>query len=440
MPELSTDLTEADLVSWLVKPGDRVAKGDLLCELETEKSTVEFESPVSGTLLEILVPEGTNEVQVGTVIALFEVDTSAEPPAAPRPEAAPPKPEPAPPSAPAAPPPAAARAERAETPAPRPSPAPESPAPPPSREPDREAGGKTATATATALARRVAEQAGVALSGVTGSGPGGRILKADVQAAAAPGATDIEADGEGETAPSLPASAPRSASASATPFTAVPLTRMRRTIATRLAEAKRSIPHFYLRVECEIGRLQELRARWQLEDRRVSVNDFVVRASALALVEVPEANVSFGDDVLLRYERVDVAVAVATDGGLLTPIVREADRKELDAIAAELRDLAGRARTGKLAPHEYQGGSFTVSNLGMYGVESVYPIVNPPQACILGVGAGEERPVVRDGALAVATVMTCTLCADHRAVDGAVGARLLGAIKRRLEDPLEMLL
>jgi pyruvate dehydrogenase E2 component (dihydrolipoamide acetyltransferase) len=418
MPELSSDMTEADLVSWLVKPGDTVEEGDLLCELETEKSTVEYESPVSGTLLEIVVAEGTNGVSVGTVIARFEGDGAVATPAAaeatakPEPEAAP---------------------RPAQQPAPSSEPRPESPA------------GAAGTGEdpgeevpATALARRVAEQSGVALSQVSGSGPGGRIVKSDVQAAAAR-----------PSVPTAPASSPASGERSTavdsefssdTPFTAVKLSRMRRTIATRLTESKQTIPHFYLHVDCEIDRLLALRKQLNDEDRRISVNDFVVRAAALALVEVPDANVSYTDEAMIHYDRVDVAVAVATEGGLVTPLVREADRKELEALSDEIRNLATRAREGKLTPKEYQGGGFTVSNLGMYGIDSVYPIVNPPQSCILGVGAGAQRPVVRDGAVAVGTVMRCTLSADHRAVDGAIGAQLLAAVKRRIEDPLEMLL
>jgi pyruvate dehydrogenase E2 component (dihydrolipoamide acetyltransferase) len=276
---------------------------------------------------------------------------------------------------------------------------------------------------ATPIARRLAERSGIDLEAVTGTGSGGRIVKADVEAASEKAAAPLPAAGSREGASTL-----------------VPLSRMRRTIASRLAEAKRTIPHFYLSADCEIDRLLETRARLNDEERRISVNDFVVRAAALALVEVPEANVSFSDEGIVRYEQVDVAVAVATEGGLIAPVVRGADRKELVELSREIRDLAARAREGTLAPREYQGGTFTVSNLGMYGVGSVYPILNPPQSCILGVGAGTKKPVVRDGELAVGTVMTLTLSADHRAVDGALGARLLAAVKRRLEDPLEMLL
>jgi pyruvate dehydrogenase E2 component (dihydrolipoamide acetyltransferase) len=392
MPELSSDMSQADLVAWLVKPGDHVDAGDLIAELETEKSTVEFEAPTSGTLVEIVVPAGTNAVEVGTVIALFEraPDAAAEPAAEPVAEPGP----------------------AAETPA-----AARVPEPPPE-------------ALATALARRIALQAGIELDAVAGSGHSGRIVKADLQAGLQTG-TDAKAPA---------ATTPPVQSDSEIPSQSVPLSRMRRTIATRLAESKQTIPHFYLSVECEIDSLLEMRARFNAEERRISVNDFVVRAAALALVEVPDANVSFQGDTLTRYERADVAVAVATEGGLITPVVREANHKELATISAEVRELAARARAGKLHPREYQGGSFTVSNLGMYGIDSVYPIVNPPQSCILGVGAGRQKPVVRNGELAIGTVMVCTLSADHRAVDGAVGAQLLAAVKQRLEDPLGMLL
>ncbi len=411
MPELSSDMTEADLVSWLVKPGDHVEAGELIAELETEKSTVEFESPVSGTLVEILVSEGTNGVEIGTVIALFEPDDEAVAAAEPVPGSAP----------------------EPEAAAPPPAPPPPAPAPTSIPEPDSDV-------PATALARRVAEQSSVDLRAVTGTGRGGRIVKADVQAAAASVAKTSFPSSISSSSPTpAPASTPVRAD-SEIPSTSVPLSRMRRTIATRLTESKQTIPHFYLSVECEIDHLLEMRARFKAQDRRISVNDFVVRAAALALVEVPEANVSWGEDALIRYERADVAVAVATEGGLITPVVRGADRKELETISEEVRELAARAREGKLHPREYQGGSFTVSNLGMYGIDSVYPILNPPQSCILGVGAGRQKPVVRNGEIAVGSVMICTLSADHRAVDGAVGAQLLAAVKRRLEDPLAMLL
>ncbi len=413
MPELAADMTEADLLCWLVKLGDRVEAGDLIAELETDKSTVEFESPASGTLIEICVPDGTDGVVVGTLLAILEesgVEAAEPSPPTPARTAAPAEGQP-------------------ETPAAAPS---VQPPPPDAAGPLPDQSGVVA---ATALARRLADQAGLDLASIVGTGAGGRIVKADIEAVK-------QRDSRPPETPDLPAPTPRQEQRDAgeAPFTALPHSRMRRTIAARLTEAKQTIPHFYLRVDCEIDRLLEIRKRLNTEDIRISVNDFIVRAAALALVEVPAANVSWTEEALLRYERIDIAVAVATDGGLVTPVIREADRKELAALSVEIRDLAERARSGKLLPREYRGGSLTVSNLGMYGVESVYPILNPPQSCILGIGAGTERAVVHEGALAIATTMTCTLSADHRALDGAVGASLLAAFKQRIEDPLEMLL
>ncbi|MCZ6465518.1 MAG: dihydrolipoamide acetyltransferase family protein, partial [Proteobacteria bacterium] len=392
MPALSAEMTEADVIAWLVKPGDRVAAGDIIAELETDKSTVELEAAVAGLVVEILVPAGTREVPVGEVLAVLDAEgEAAEAPAEIAGDAQPDaKTEPAPAGA-----------------------------------------GDVA---ATALARRLADQAGLDLREVAGSGAGGRVVKADIQAA-------LSGPHRGHAPGAVPAPPPPEARPDA-PYTLVPHTRIRRTIAARLSEAKRTVPHFYLRIECDIDGLLSARARLNEQENgaRLSVNDFVVRAAALALVEVPAANVGWSEEGLLRFERVDVAVAVATDSGLITPILRNAARKSLRILSNEMRELASRAREGRLRPDEYRGGTFCVSNLGMYGVESVFPILNPPQAGILGVGAGEARPVVRDGQIVPATRMTCTLSADHRALDGAVGAEFLAAFKRRVEDPLEMLL
>jgi pyruvate dehydrogenase E2 component (dihydrolipoamide acetyltransferase) len=402
MPQIASDMTEADLLTWLVAPGDAVAAGDVIAEIETDKSTVELEAPESGTLAEIIVPAGTLAVKVGELLGRLESLVAADPAVA-----AAPAPEPAPPGS------------------ARPPSAPTQPMPP--SEPVSPA--TDGSAPSTALARRLADRAGIAIDSLRGSGAHGRVTKRDVEQQA-------------EGAVPAPAGQTPAASETASGDQRIPLSRMRRTIAERLGESKRTIPHFYLRSEIEISELLALRARLNAEGSglRVSVNDFVIRASALALREVPEANASWDGDALLLHGAVDVSVAVATDGGLITPIVRAADRKGLAAISEEMRDLAGRAREGQLSPREYQGGGFSVSNLGMYGIDSVLPIVNPPQSCILGVGAGKQKPVVRDGELAVGHVMALTLSADHRVVDGAVGARLLGAIQRRLEDPLEMLL
>ena len=295
---------------------------------------------------------------------------------------------------------------------------------------------------ASPLARRMAAQAGLDLAQLTGTGPRGRIVKRDIEAALAaappepaPAAAPAPAPAE---APPTPMPAPKPAPA-ATP---IPNTGMRKTIARRLAESKRDIPHFYLTVDCELDALLETRKELnaRIEGARISVNDFVVRAAALALRKVPEANASWTDAETLRYDAIDISVAVAVEGGLVTPVVRNADNKGLAAIAAEMADFAERARAGKLAPEEYRGGGFSISNLGMYGIREFAAVINPPQAGILAVGAGEQRPVVKDGALAIATVMSCTLSGDHRVIDGAIGARFLAAFKGLVEDPLTMLL
>jgi pyruvate dehydrogenase E2 component (dihydrolipoamide acetyltransferase) len=439
MPEVAADMTEADLVTWLVKPGDRVAEGELIAEIETDKSTVEFESPAAGVVAEILVPAGTAGVRVGEVLAILsEGDEPRPSPGAPAPA---PPPSVEPPTTEQA---AAPVAPEAATPSTREA----VPAEPAATARDREAVPAEPAATArdreavpaTALARRLASQGGVDLATIAGTGAGGRVVKADVEATLAEGAPGAQ-DGAAPSEPPARASERDALPADET-FREIPHTRMRKTIARRLSDAKRTIPHFYLRCECRIDALLELRAELnsRSSEDRLSVNDFVVRACALALQEVPEANASWGEDALICYERSDIAIAVATDGGLVTPVVRSADRKGLATLAREIRDLAERARAGKLLPPEYQGGTFSVSNLGMYGVDGVYAIVNPPQSCILGVGAGEARPAVVDGELGVATLMTCTLSADHRVVDGAVAARLLSAVKRRIENPLEMVL
>ena len=304
---------------------------------------------------------------------------------------------------------------------------------------------------ASPLAKRMAKQAGLDLSAITGSGPHGRIVKADVDAALAGGQPAAAA------APAPAAAAPAAAPAAPAPagpgakeladllgmtYRQEPLSGMRKVIAQRLTEAKQTIPHFYLSVDCQLDEL--LKVRKDLNSRsdayKISVNDFVIRASALALGKVPAANASFDPSGLLFYDHADVSVAVATPAGLITPIIKAAETKGLAAISGEMKDLATRARDGKLKPEEYQGGSFSISNLGMFGIKDFSAVINPPQGCILAVGAGEQRAVVKEGALAIATVMTCTLSVDHRAVDGAVGAEFLAAFKKLIEDPLTMLL
>ena len=410
MPALSPTMTEGTLAKWLKGEGDSVVSGDIIAEVETDKATMEVEAVEEGVLGRILIGEGTEGVPINTPIAVLleegEDSSAAEGFSGD--------------AAPAAAPAAAPEAAPAPAPAPAAAPAPRA---------------NGARIIASPLARRMAEQAGIDLGAVNGSGPRGRIVKRDIEAAIA-----------GGTAPAAAAPAPAVAAPTPVPagaaVTEQPNSGMRKVIAQRLQESKQTIPHFYLSVDCEIDDLLKIRKdlNGRSDDIKLSVNDFVVRALALALRKVPEANASWGDAASLLYNTVDVSVAVAVDGGLVTPVVRNADNKGLAQISAEMKDFAARAREGKLAPEEYQGGSFSVSNLGMFGIKEFSAIINPPQAGILAVGAGEQRPVVKDGALSVATVMSCTLSGDHRVVDGAVGARLLAAFKALIEDPPTMLL
>ena len=415
MPALSPTMTEGNVASWFKNEGDPVAAGDILCEIETDKATMEVEATDEGTLGRIVVPAGTEAVPVNAVIGLIleeDEDAAALDGAAPAASAAPP-------AAPAA---APAAAE----------PAPEAAAAEPAREPG-------ARIFASPLARRMAKQAGLALEAMTGTGPKGRIVKADIEAAIAAAAAAPAAPAP---APVAPARAPAAPPAAA--YQDTPASTMRKVIAQRLQEAKREVPHFYLTVDCTVDALLETRAtlNGRSDSYNLSVNDFVIRAAALALRKVPAANASWVDGTLRRYGSVDVSVAVAIEDGLVTPIVRNADHKGLAEISAEVRELAGRARAKPmgLAPEEYQGGTFSVSNLGMYGIKEFAAIINPPQSMILAVGTAEQRPVVKDGALAVATQMSCTLSVDHRVVDGALGATFLQAFKGLIEDPLTMLL
>ena len=438
MPALSPTMTEGNVASWLKSEGDEVAAGDILCEIETDKATMEVEATDEGTLGRIVVPAGTEGVAVNAVIglileegedasALDRVEIAA--PAVAAPAAAPA--EPAVESAPAA---SAAPAPQATAPA-APAPGGNGATPPaPAREPG-------ARIFASPLARRMAKQAGLALEAIAGTGPNGRIVKADIEAAIAAAAAAPAA----AVAASAPAAAPAAPPAHApVAYRDAPASTMRKVIAQRLQEAKREVPHFYLTVDCAVDALLETRA--QLNERsdayNLSVNDFVIRAAALALRKVPAANASWVDGALRQYQSADISVAVAIDDGLVTPIVRNADGKGLAEISAEVKELAGRARAKPmaLAPEEYQGGTFSVSNLGMYGIKEFAAIINPPQSMILAVGTAEQRPVVKDGALAIATMMSCTLSVDHRVVDGALGATFLQAFKGLIEDPLTMLL
>jgi pyruvate dehydrogenase E2 component (dihydrolipoamide acetyltransferase) len=432
MPALSPTMTEGNLAKWLKKEGDTVKSGDVLAEIETDKATMEVEAVDEGRLGKILIAAGTQGVAVNTPIAILleegEDESALSKSAAPAPAAAP---------AAAAPAPVAAAAPVAAT-APAAAPA------------------TGARVFASPLARRIAEQAGVDLKSVKGTGPNGRIVKADVEAAKAAGpakaapAPVAAAAPVAAPAPVAAAPAPKAAGVDAKDlsdklgmtYTAIPNSGMRKVIARRLGEAKQTVPHFYLTVDIELDAL--LKTRTELNSRsdayKLSVNDFVIRAVALALKKVPAANAAWTDEAILQYDHADVSVAVATPTGLITPIIKKAEGKGLAQISSEMKDLAKRARDGKLKPEEFQGGTFSISNLGMFGVKEFAAIINPPQGCILAVGAGEQRPVVKNGALAVATVMSCTLSVDHRVVDGAVGAEFLAAFKKLVEDPLSMLL
>jgi pyruvate dehydrogenase E2 component (dihydrolipoamide acetyltransferase) len=427
MPALSPTMTEGSLAKWLKKEGDAVHSGDVLAEIETDKATMEVEAVDDGTIGKLLVPEGTQGIKVNAPIALLlaeDEDSSvlgdfAAPAASPQL------------AEPGMPPPVAvpSRPEARALPAPA-------------------GNGREGRVFASPLARRMAQQAGLDLATIAGTGPSGRIVKADIEVALSAARAEPAAPGPAPLPPPAPGPAPALtkervlALAGNPPYVERPLTAMRRVIARRLTEAKQTIPHIYLTVDCAIDEL--LRIRKELNGKsdgyRISVNDFVIRAAALALRRVPAANASWSDEAILVWDRVDIAVAVALDDGLITPIVKAADQKGLATIAGETKDLAARARTGKLRLEEFQGGTFSVSNLGMYGIREFAAIINPPHGGILAVGAGEERPVVKNGALGVATVMSCTLACDHRIVDGAVGAEFLAAFKKFVEDPLTMLL
>ncbi|WP_428247392.1 pyruvate dehydrogenase complex dihydrolipoamide acetyltransferase [Ferrovibrio sp.] len=428
MPALSPTMTEGKLAKWLIKEGDTVKAGDVMAEIETDKATMEFEAVDEGVLEKILIAEGTEGVAVNTPIALLRGEDE-KPGAAPAPKAAP----------------AAAPAAAAPAAAPAPKPAPaaaaaSAPASAPAH------GGERVFASP--LARRIAADASLDLKAIAGSGPHGRIVKADVEAAKAGGGAKKAAPaaaGAPAPKPAVPAPAGPGARQLADllkmPYRLEPLSMMRKTIARRLTESKQTVPHFYLTIDCELDELLSLRTRLNAKaESKISVNDFVVRAVALALKKVPAANGSYDETGLMYYEHADISVAVATPNGLITPIVKAAEGKGLAQIAAETKDLAARARDGKLKPEEFQGGTFSVSNLGMFGIKQFAAVINPPQGCILAVGAGEQRAVVKNGQLAVATVMSCTLSVDHRVVDGAVGAEFLQVFKSYVEDPLTMLL
>jgi len=452
MPALSPTMEEGTLAKWLVKEGDQVTSGTILAEIETDKATMEFEAIDEGTIAKILVAEGTDEVKVGTVIALIAgegEDVSA---------AATPAPAPAPPAAPTPAPPAKDGGEtgagQPATPAPAPDPQVKGYGASPAQ--DRavaaaqpaQAGGGGDRVKVSPLARRLAEQQGIDLAGLTGSGPGGRIVKADIDAAAgkAPAAPRAAAPAPQAAPTQAAAPAPQTAAAPQIPdipHEVVKLSNMRKTIARRLTEAKQTIPHIYLTVDTRLDALLKLRGELNagLAGRgvKLSVNDMLIKALAVALVEVPECNVSFTPDSLIKYGRADISVAVSIPNGLITPIIADGGNKSLSAISREMGELAGRAKEGKLQPHEYQGGTASLSNMGMFGIKQFEAVINPPQGMIMAIGAGEKRPYVIDDSLQIATVMSATGSFDHRAIDGADGARLMKRFKELVESPLGMI-
>ncbi|MDB5662182.1 MAG: branched-chain alpha-keto acid dehydrogenase subunit [Sphingomonas bacterium] len=418
MPALSPTMEEGTLAKWLVKEGDVVVAGDLLAEIETDKATMEFEAVDEGTIAKIMIPEGTDGVKVGAVIALIAgegedasaVSAPAAASPAPKAEAASPKLEVA--------------SAKADGPKPAAAAAPAQ-------------GGDRVKASP--LARRLAAQQGIDLGGVSGSGPNGRVVKADLAGAKAAPAAAPQAEAAKATAPvATPAS-----TTSDIPHEAVKLSNMRKTIARRLTESKQQVPHIYLTVDIQLDALLKLRGELNkgLEGRgvKLSVNDMLVKALAVALVEVPACNVQYAGDQLLKFSRADISVAVSIPGGLITPVVVDAGAKSLSRIATEIKDLAGRAREGKLKPEEYAGGTASLSNMGMYGIKQFEAVINPPQAMIMAIGAGEKRAYVVGDQLAMATVMSATGSFDHRAIDGADGAQLMQAFKRLCENPLAML-
>jgi pyruvate dehydrogenase E2 component (dihydrolipoamide acetyltransferase) len=417
MPALSPTMEEGVLAKWHVKVGDVLKSGDIMCEIETDKATMEVEAVDEGKVLEILVAEGTQGVKVNAVIARIEGEGAVS--------SATPAPPPTTPSV---------------------SPVSAAPAAPKTQIVTEASNGERIMASP--LAKRIAQTAGIDLAGLSGSGPHGRIVKVDVEAAMAgapkpaPSVSPVAA--APSTAPVATPSAPTALPYAPGTYEVVPLDGMRRTVARRMTESFRDVPHFPLNIDLEIDKLLELRKQLNVvgaaQDAKVSVNDLVIKAAALACKRVPEANASYTPDGLLIHHHADIAVAVAIEGGLITPVIRKAETKGLAAISGEMKVLAEKARTRKLMPEDYTGGTFSISNLGMMGIKSFMSIINEPQGCILSVGAGEPRAVVKNGALAIATVMSVTLTCDHRVVDGAIGAAWLGAFKALIEEPIGLML
>jgi pyruvate dehydrogenase E2 component (dihydrolipoamide acetyltransferase) len=444
MPALSPTMEKGNLAKWLKKEGDKVKSGDVIAEIETDKATMEVEAVDEGTIAKILVPEGTQDVPVNDVIAVLAGDgedvkaaASAKPSAAPAPaKAEAPAPKPAA---------AAPAAAPAATPPPRPAAAPA----PQAASPASQANGH-GRIFSSPLARRLAKEAGIELGRITGTGPHGRVIARDV---------DEAKSGKGLKAPSAaPAAGPALAPSMSDKqilalfesgsYEIVPHDGMRRTIAQRLTASVQNVPHFYLTIDCDIGKLlaarEEINAAAPKDKEKkplykISVNDFVIKAMAVALQKIPNCNVSWSEGGMIKHKHSDVGVAVAMPGGLITPIIRKAETKTLSVISNEMKDFAARARGRKLKPEEYQGGTTAVSNLGMYGIKDFTAVINPPHATILAVGTSEERAVVRGGKIEIANIMSVTLSCDHRAIDGALGAELIGEFRRLIENPVMMM-
>ncbi|MBN9543701.1 MAG: pyruvate dehydrogenase complex dihydrolipoamide acetyltransferase [Alphaproteobacteria bacterium] len=413
MPALSPTMTEGNLAKWLKKEGDKIKAGEVIAEIETDKATMEVEAVDEGTLGKILIPAGTENVKVNELIALIleagedkaSLDSYA-----------------------------GKSGGAAVTQAPKEEPKQASQAAA-AAAPQAQSGDR---AKASPLAKRVAQNEGVDLSGVQGTGPHGRIIKDDVMDA-------MKSGGSSKTA-SAPQSSVSFVGRNPEEYRKVPNNNMRKVIAKRLCESKQTVPHFYLNIECKIDKLlsfrQDINSVTDSENKpvyKVSVNDIVIKAVAMSLRDVPEANSTWTDEATLLYNNVDVSVAVAIDGGLITPIIKNADQKTITSISSEMKDLAKRARDNKLAPHEFQGGGFSISNLGMYGIKNFNAIINPPQTCILAIGTSTERPVVKNGQIQIANIMEVTLSSDHRVVDGTVGAKFLASFKKYIENPVLML-
>ncbi|UFX41880.1 pyruvate dehydrogenase complex dihydrolipoamide acetyltransferase [Bradyrhizobium sp. 41S5] len=444
MPALSPTMEKGNLAKWLKKEGDKVKSGDVIAEIETDKATMEVEAVDEGTIARILVPEGTQDVPVNDVIAVMAGDGEDMKAAASAGAGAAPAAKPAEAPKPAA----QAAAPAAAAPAPQPAAAPA--AAPQAAAPAAQANGH-ARVFSSPLARRLAKEAGIDLGRITGTGPHGRVIARDVDDAKSGKGLKAPAAAPAATGPSIaPSMSDKQILALFEPgsYEVVPHDGMRRTIAQRLTASVQNVPHFYLTIDCDIGKLlaarEEINAAAPKDKEKkplykISVNDFVIKAMAVALQKIPNCNVSWTEGGMLKHKHSDVGVAVAMPGGLITPIIRKAETKTLSTISNEMKDFAARARARKLKPEEYQGGTTAVSNLGMYGINHFTAVINPPHASILAVGTSEERPVVRGGKIEIAHMMSVTLSCDHRAIDGALGAELIGAFKQLIENPVMMM-